>query len=102
MDKYLIMLILGIILITSLLYYVIRDLRKVIDLSSKITLLTGIFLVLLGYLIRYLVLNNIQVINLNNAVNVVVNKFLTTSIYLIIISIIEQLVVRLFIQKRAI
>lgn len=99
MDKYLIMLILGIILVTGLLYYVIRDLRKVIDLSSKITLVTGVFLVFLGYILRYLIINNVRVINLDSAVNVLVNKFLVTSIYLILISILEQLIVRIIPKK---
>jgi len=99
MDSYLLMMLLGILVITILLYIVIKDLAKVFDLSSKITLLSGVLLVILGYLIRYLILNNVSVINLNKASNVVVNKFLITSIYLIGISIFEQLVSKIIKKK---
>jgi len=102
MDKYLIILLLGIIIITGFLYYVIGDIRKVIDLSSKFALVTGILLVIAGYLIRFMLINSIKGINLTNAINVVVNKFLITSIYLIIISIIEQVIVKLIPKKRVI
>ena len=79
-----------------------KDLIKVIDLSSKITLFTGVLLVFIGYLLRYFLLNQIRVINLNNATNIIINKFLITSIYLIGISIFEQLVIKLFHRKRVI
>jgi len=102
MDSYLLMMLLGILVITILLYIVIKDLAKVFDLSSKITLLSGVLLVILGYLIRYLILNNVSVINLNKASNVVVNKFLITSIYLIGISIFEQLVSKIIPRKKVI
>lgn len=95
-------LILGIVIITGVLYYVVGDLLRVIDLSSKIALLTGVLLVIIGYLIRFIVLNYVEKINLNNAINVVVNKFLITSIYLIIISILEQVIARLIPKKRTI
>ena len=95
-------LILGIVVITGVLYYVVGDLLRVIDLSSKIALLTGVLLVIIGYLIRFIVLNYVKKINLNNAINVVVNKFLITSIYLIIISILEQVIARLIPKKRTI
>lgn len=79
-----------------------KDLIKVIDLSSKITLFTGVLLVFIGYLLRYFLLNQIRVININNATNIIINKFLITSIYLIGISIFEQLVIKLFHRKRVI
>lgn len=88
--------------ITLVLYVIMRDLGKVIDLSSKITLFTGVFLVFLGYLVRYLIINNIGIFNLRGVTYVIVNKFLITSIYLIGISIFEQLVVRIFYRKRVI
>ena len=91
-----------ILIITVILYLVMKDLGRVIDLSSKITLFTGVFLVLLGYLIRYFILKNIGIMNLNGATYVIVNKFLITSIYLIGISIFEQLIVKLFYIKRVI
>lgn len=91
-----------ILLITVILYLMMKDIGKVIDLSSKITLFTGVFLVLLGYLVRYYILNNIGIINLNDATYIIVNKFLITSIYLIGISIFEQLIVRIFYRKRVI
>lgn len=102
MDRYLIYLILGIVIITGILYYVVGDFYKVIDLSSKITLLTGLLLVIIGYLFRFIVLNYAEKINLENAINVVVNKFLITSIYLIFISILEQVIVRIIPKKRII
>lgn len=91
-----------ILIITVILYLMMKDLGKVIDLSSKITLFTGVFLVLLGYLVRYFILNNIAIIDLNDATYIIVNKFLITSIYLIGISILEQLIVRIFYRKRVI
>lgn len=79
-----------------------KDFGRVIDLSSKITLFTGVFLVFLGYLFRYLILVNADKFNLDRVTFLIVNKFLITSIYLIGISIFEQLVVRIFYKKRVI
>lgn len=88
------------IVLTIILFLLIKDKSKAIKLTGIITILSSIFLIIISLIIKILLTKNITIINISNISNYIFKKFITTSIILFIIGIIEILLSKIIVYKK--
>lgn len=90
-----------IILITILIFIIIKDKSKALKLTGSITIISSLLLIILILIIKIIINESITMINLSSLTNHIFKKFINTSLILFIVGIIEILVGKyLFIKKR--
>lgn len=88
------------IVLTIILFLLIKDKSKAIKLTGIITILSSIFLIIISLIIKILLTKNITIINISNISNYIFKKFITNSIIFFIIGIIEILLSKIIVYKK--
>lgn len=98
MNLYLIYL--SIIILTFLLFVLIKDKIKALRLTGILTISSSILLIVISFIIKIFLNKSITLINISNITNYIFIKFIYTSLILFIIGIIEILLSKYIYTKQ--
>ena len=91
---------LSIIILTFILFILIKDKLKALRLTGILTISSSLLLVVLSFIIKIILNRNITTINISNITNYLFIKFIYTSLILFILGIIEILLSKYIYSKR--
>ena len=83
---------LSIILIIILLCYLLKDIKKILNISSIITIIFGYIILFLAFIFNKIIKNNLSFINANKISSIIVSKFINRGLILILIGGIELII----------
>ena len=84
--------IIAIIILTIILYFLQKDIYKVLRTTSIITISSGYLSILIGYIITNTLKNQINFINISKITNILFNKNLEKGLILILIGALELII----------
>lgn len=82
-------LIISIIIITSIIYYLLKDIYKLLRLTSILTIISGYTTIVIGYITTINIRNKINFINISKITSPIFNKCIDKGLVLILIGAIE-------------
>jgi len=91
-----------ILILTSILFIIIKDKIKALKITGIVTISSSILLILLTLIIKLIITNKFTGINLSSITNYLFLRFVYTSLILFIIGIIEIITSKYLISKRII
>ena len=91
-----------ILILTSILFIIIKDKIKALKITGIVTISSSILLTLLTLIIKLIITNKFTGINLSSITNYLFLRFVYTSLILFIIGIIEIITSKYLISKRII
>lgn len=87
MNKYLISIL--IILVSIIIYIIIKDKIKALNLIGILTVISGVIIITLTFIIKVIINNLIKEINISTLLNYIFIKFIYTSIIICLLGITE-------------
>ena len=91
-----------ILILTSILFIIIKDKIKALKITGIVTISSSILLTLLTLIIKLIITNKFTGINISSITNYLFLRFVYTSLILFIIGIIEIIISKYLISKRII
>ena len=91
-----------ILILTSILFIIIKDKIKALKITGIVTISSSILLIVLTLIIKLIITNKFTGINLSSITNYLFLRFVYTSLILFIIGIIEIITSKYLISKRII
>ena len=82
-------LIIGIIIITIIIYFLLKDIYKLLRLTSIITILSGYLTIIIGYIVTNIIKNKVSFINISKITKPIFNECVDKGLILILIGTIE-------------
>lgn len=89
-----------ILILTIILFIIIKDKRKVLNLTGILTISSSILLIIITYTIKTIISMNLRTINLSIITNFLFMKFLINSLILFTIGILEILISKFIYPKK--
>ena len=90
-----------IIILTIILFVVIKDKRKALKLIGILTISSSILLITISFIIKIIISINITSINISIVTNYLFLKFINTSLLLFILGLVEILISKYLHTKKA-
>ena len=85
-------LIIGIIIITIIIYLILKDIYKLLRLTSIITISSGYLTIVIGYITISIIKNKISSINISKITSPILNECVDKGLILILIGAIELII----------
>ena len=90
-----------ILIITFLLFIIIKDKTKALKLTGTLTISSAILLIILTFITKIIINISVTTINISSITNYIFKKFLYTSLILFIIGLIEIIISKyIYTRKR--
>ena len=89
-----------ILILTIILFIIIKDKRKALNLTGILTISSSILLIIITYTIKTIISMNLRMINLSIITNFLFMKFLINSLILFTIGILEILISKFIYPKK--
>ena len=89
-----------ILIITFLLFIIIKDKTKALKLTGSLTISSSILLIILTFINKIIINVSVTTINLSSITNYIFKKFLYTSLILFIIGLIEIMLSKYIYTKK--